>query len=108
MWFEDGTGRRDFLDPLGVEGLCIEGVVHYELRETAPDAFEMLAEVSEPEKKSMVEEKIFRQMKKILHEKNLDYVQFYVRFTDKILPDPITGKKPLIVPFEKIEIGEAV
>ena len=68
----------------------------------------MLAEVSEPEKKSMVEEKIFRQMKKILHEKNLDYVQFYVRFTDKILPDPITGKKPLIVPFEKIEIGEAV
>ena len=51
---------------------------------------------------------MLRQMKAILKEKHLGYVQFYVRFVDAILPDPVTGKKPLIVPSEKTEMGEAV
>ena len=33
---------------------------------------------------------------KILAEKGLDFVQFYVNFTEQILPDPKTGKKQLI------------
>ena len=51
---------------------------------------------------------MLRQMKEILQEKNLSYVQFYVRFIDEILPNPATGKKPLIVPSEKTEMEEAV
>ena len=35
-------------------------------------------------------------MRKILKEKKLEYVQFYVNFVDMILPDKRTGKKPLI------------
>ena len=68
----------------------------------------MLAEVASEEKKSTIEAEMLRQMKKILAEKNLGYVQFYVRFVDKILPNPATGKKPLIVSSEKAELEEAV
>ena len=67
------------------------------LAETAPDA-----QISE------IEAEMLRQMKAILQEKHLGYVQFYMRFVDAILPDPATGKKPLIVPSEKTEMGEAV
>ena len=38
-----------------------------------------------------------RQMRAILREKHLERVRFSVRFVDAILPDPATGKKPLIV-----------
>ena len=108
LWFEDGSGRRDFLHPLAVEGFCIEGLRDYQFRQVAPDAFEMLAEASTEKQKPMIEAEMLRQMKEILQEKNLSYVQFYVRFVDEILPNPATGKKPLIVPSEKTEMGEAV
>lgn len=108
LWFEDGNGHRDFLHPLAVEGFCIEGLLDYQFRQTAPDAFEILAEVSAEEQKPVVEAEMLRQMKEILREKNLSYVQFYVRFADEILPNPATGKKPLIVPYEKTELEEAV
>lgn len=108
LWFEAGDGHRDFLHPLAVEGFCIEGLRDYQFRQTAPDAFEMLAEIAPDAQISEIEMEMLRQMKAILKEKHLGYVQFYVRFVDAILPDPVTGKKPLIVPSEKTEMGEAV
>lgn len=108
LWFEDGNGHRDFLHPLAVEGFCIEGLLDYQFRQNAPDAFEMLAEASAEEQKPMIEAEMLRRMKEILWEKNLRYVQFYVRFVDEILPNPATGKKPLIIPSEETEMEEAV
>ena len=108
LWFEDGAGHRDFLHPLAVEGFCIEGLLDYQFRQVAPDAFEMLAEAASEKQKPMIEVEMLRQMKEILQEKNLSYVQFYVRFVNEILPNPATGKKPLIVPSEKTEMEEAV
>ena len=108
LWFEDGNGHRDFLHPLAVEGFCVEGLLDYQFQQVAPDAFEMLAEAASEEKKPIIEAEMLRQMKGILQEKNLSYVQFYVRFVDEILPNPATGKKPLIVPSEKTEMEEAV
>lgn len=108
LWFESGDGHRDFLHPLAVEGFCIEGLRDYQFRQTAPDAFEMLAETAPDAQISEIKTEMLRQMKSILQEKHLSYVQFYMRFVDAILPDPATGKKPLIVPSEKTEMGEAV
>ena len=48
-----------------------------------------------------------KQMGKILEEKKLSYVQFDIRFLDEILPDPVTGKKPLILPDYSEDIKEA-
>ena len=108
LWFESGDGHRDFLHPLAVEGFCIEGLRDYQFRQTAPDAFEMLAETAPDAQISEIKTEMLRQMKSILQEKHLSYVQFYMRFVDAILPDPATGKKPLIVPSEKTETGDAV
>ncbi len=99
LWFEDTDGKREFLHPLAIEGFCIEGLLDYQFRQTDIDAFEMLAEVSEKDKEAAVRREMLVQMKAILKEKRLDYVRFFVVFVREILPDPRTGKKPLIVSF---------
>lgn len=107
IWFEYDEGKRDFLHPLAVEGICVEGLLDYQFQKTDKDAFEMLAQVSNQEKKSQIQREIIQQMKKILHEKDMDSVRFFIRFVDEILPDARTGKKQLIVWAEK-EVRDAV
>ena len=97
LWFEDNKGKRDFLHPLAVEGICVEGLLDYQFRQTDNDAFEMLAQIREDGRKMYVQKEILKQMKQILHEKNMDGVRFFVRFVKEILPDSKTGKKQLIV-----------
>lgn len=97
LWFEDFDGAREFLHPLAIEGFCIEGLLDYQFRQIAKDAFEMYAETSENADETYIRTEMMEQMKKILIEKKLDYVQFYVIFVPEILPDPRTGKKPLIL-----------
>lgn len=104
LWFEDENGRRDFLHPLAVEGFCIEGLRDYQFRQIDLDAFEMLAETDSKEQQKQIESELLRLMKEILREKHLDYVQFHVHFVDVILPDPQTGKKPLIATAETKEM----
>ncbi len=102
IWFEYDEGKRDFLHPLAVEGICVEGLLDYQFRKTDKDAFEMLAQVSAQEKKALIRREIIQQMKKILHEKDMDSVRFFIRFVDEILPDAMTGKKQLIVQEENV------
>lgn len=97
LWFTDGRGNRDFLHPLAIEGFCLEGLLDYQFRQTSEDTFEMLAEVSQTASKEKIRQEMLRQMRGILKEKKLSYVQFYIRFVNKIQPDPQTGKKRLIV-----------
>jgi len=97
LWFEDGNGNRDFLHPLAVEGFCMEGLRDYQFRKIDCSTFEMLAEVPEKEKQAAIQQEMQNQMKKILKEKKLMYVQFHVRFVKEIMPDSRTGKKPLIL-----------
>lgn len=101
LWFQDGNGRREFLHPLAVEGFCIQGLCDYQFRQISPDTFEMLAEVPDGTLQESVRREILWQMKAILREKGLEYVQFFVRFVPEILPDPGTGKKRLILASEE-------
>lgn len=97
LWFEDKNGRREFLHPLAVEGICIEGLLDYQFRQLSKGAFEMLAEISENASESELCSKITKRMEKILDEKGLGYVDFHIIFVEKISPDVITGKKRLVV-----------
>lgn len=97
LWFQDGSGKQEFLHPLAVEGFCIKGLCDYQFRQISPDTFEMLAEVSKDSLQETVQGEILQQMRKILSEKGLEYVQFFVRFVPQILSDPQTGKKRLIL-----------
>ena len=97
LWFEDGDGNREFLHPLAIEGFCIPGLLDYQFRQTGTDSFEMLAETAEGASREAIRFEMLNQMRAILLEKGLDYVQFYVQFVDQIMPDLATGKKKLIV-----------
>ncbi len=96
LWFEDGRGNREFLHPLAIEGFCIEGLKDYQFRQTTKDTFEMFAETEHGASKERIRQEMLQQMREILSEKKLDFVQFYVNFVYEILPDIRTGKKPLI------------
>ena len=96
LWFEDGRGNREFLHTLAIEGFCIEGLKDYQFRQTTKDTFEMFAETEHGASKERIRQEMLQQMREILSEKKLDFVQFYVNFVNEILPDIRTGKKPLI------------
>ncbi len=100
LWFTNGSGHRDFVHPLAVEGFCIEGLLDYQFRQLASNAFEILAQTTPAAPKARIQAEIRRQIDAILQEKHLNYVQFRIRFVQEILPNPATGKKPLIVPAE--------
>lgn len=93
MWFSGRDGKREFVHPLSIEGICVEGLLDYQFVQIDDDSFEMLAEVSEPQHADRISSEILNCMKKILQEKQLENLQFYVRIVDTITPDPITGKK---------------
>lgn len=97
LWFENRTGEREFLHPLAIEGFCIEGLKDYQFRQTTKDTFEMYAETGSGVSREQIRQEMLLRMRKILAEKRLDYVQFYVNFVEEILPDIRTGKKPLIL-----------
>lgn len=97
LWFNDGNGKREFLHPLAIEGFCIEGLRDYQFKQLSPDAFEMIAEIADDSLQETIRGEMLQQMKAILEEKDLGYVQFYVNFVPEILPDPKTGKKCLIL-----------
>lgn len=97
LWFEDGNGKEEFLHPLAIEGFCIEGLKDYQFRQTAKDSFEMYAETCSYADRKYIREEMLRQMRGILEEKRLGYVQFYVNFVKEIFADTKTGKKPLIL-----------
>ncbi len=61
----------------------------------------MLAETAKNASRETIRAEMRKQVGGILSEKGLDYVSFEIGFTDHIAPDPITGKKRLIVPVEE-------
>jgi phenylacetate-CoA ligase len=97
LWFEDRKGKREFLHPLAVEGLCIEGLKDYQFRQVNEDTFEMYAEIDDTASKERIRAEILSAMRTILEEKNLEYVHFYLDFVGEIQPDKNTGKKRLII-----------
>lgn len=101
LWFENLDGSRDFLHPLSVEGICVEGLRDYQFCKTGNASFEMLAEFSKSADIVQAKSQIRLEIDLILKEKGLDYVSYEIFATDQIAPDPITGKKKLVLPYEE-------
>lgn len=97
MWFEKSDGSRECLHPLSMEGFCVGGLLDYQFCQTSGTSFEMLAEIGESAEQVTVTGEILRQVRKLLADKNLDEIQFSVRFVGQITPEQHTGKKPLII-----------
>jgi len=58
--------------------------------------FELVIE-SDKNKKEIIKEKMTENINKILTEKNLDNVQLYIKFIDRIMHDKASGKKRLTI-----------
>ncbi len=97
LWFQNEQGKREFLHPLSVEGLCVPGLIDYQFRQLSDSSFEMLAEVEKGSDNQVLICKVEELMEHILSENNLEFVSFKVRVVEHILPDEKTGKKPLIL-----------
>lgn len=97
LWFEKADGSRECLHPLSMEGFCVEGLLDYQFCQTSVTSFEMLAEIGESAEQVTVTGEILRQVRKLLADKNLEEIQFSVRFVEQIAPDHHTGKKALII-----------
>ena len=107
LWFEHSDGSRDFLHPLSVEGICVEGLRDYQFRKTGTASFEMIAEFSESVDTLQAKAEIRLALDSILREKGLDYVSYEILGTEQIAPDPITGKKKLILLYEEAKESES-
>lgn len=77
LWFEDGSGNKEFLHPLAIEGFCIEGLLDYQFRQVGKDAFEMYAEISGSASEEDVRMEMLGQMRQILLEKKLLHKVLY-------------------------------
>ncbi len=80
-----------------MEGFCVKGLLDYQFCQTSKTSFEMLAEAEESAERVKVTEEIYRQVRRLLADKELEEVQFSIRFVEQIIPDKHTGKKPLII-----------
>ena len=96
LWFETENGR-EYLHPLSIERLCVDGLLDYQFRKDSSHSFEMLAELSDITQSTNVKQAVTQQMKSVLEKNGLGDIAFTVRFVDKIFPDPQTGKKALTI-----------
>ena len=107
LWFKHLDGKRDFLHPLAVEGICVEGLRDYQFCKTGDASFEIIAEFSEQTDIAKAKLQIQKQLNAVLAEKQLGYVTYEIIQTEQIAPDPITGKKRLILIESEEERGSA-
>lgn len=97
LWFKHLDGKRDFLHPLAVEGICVEGLRDYQFCKTGDASFEMIAEFSKQTDIAKAKQQIQKELNAVLSEKQLGYVTYEIIQTEQIAPDPVTGKKRMIL-----------
>ena len=97
LWFSDENGRKGFLHPLTVEGFCMEGLRDYQFRQCSEKSFEVLVEPASSDVQEKIQRELSAQIQTLLHESELHYVHFVIKFVEKIMPSLQTGKKQLIV-----------
>ncbi len=97
LWFTREDGEQDFLHPLSVEGLCVEGLLDYQFEKKSEAEFEMKIQVSQSADKKFVCGKIRKLMDDFMLQKRIDFVRYKITLVDYIAVNPTTGKKQLIV-----------
>ncbi len=97
MWFCKADGTEEFIHPLSVEGICVDGLKDYQFVQTSEESFRIMAEVSAGAARDVIAQGIENIMKPLLSEKSLENIRYEICFVDAITANPDTGKKPLIV-----------
>ena len=94
IWFTNAQGRKEFLHPLSVEGLCIEGLIDYQFVVTSGTHFDIHIQTAG---NNNVTEELNAYLRRILASNGLENVSFDIKQVNAIGADKQTGKKRLIV-----------
>ena len=97
MWFKNGEGNDEFLHPLSVEGLCINGLLDYQFAKKSDKHFEIHAQLRNGADPKRILSELEKYMRKILRLNGLDNISFKINIVSEINADKQTGKKRLVV-----------
>lgn len=96
MWFQNREGKAEFLHPLSIEGLCLNGLLDYQFVQISDSSFEIHAQFSHGADIQKIKAALHKDVRRILSLNGLDNIRFRIISTDRIEPDQNTGKKPLV------------
>lgn len=97
MWFTDKDGKKEFLHPLSVEGICVEGLHDYQFIKTSESSFRVDIEMEHLNDEIRIIGEVQKIVSQILIEKKLNWIDYSVEIVDCIFPDEKTGKKKLVI-----------
>lgn len=96
MWFKNINGKMDFLHPLFIDDLNVEGLLQYQFEQIDEKEF-IIKCVKMPYASNLTENLINNQIDEFLQKKQLSNVKYKVIFLDKINTDEKTGKTKLVI-----------
>ncbi|WP_236612137.1 WWE domain-containing protein [Caldanaerobacter subterraneus] len=96
MWFKNENGDKDFLHPLFIDDLDVEGIKEYQFIKTSDESF-VLNCVKLPHASGDIEEEIKRQLDQFLSKKKLRNVKYDIHFKDMLQIDRKTGKVKMVI-----------
>ncbi|MCH5195399.1 MAG: phenylacetate--CoA ligase family protein [Oscillospiraceae bacterium] len=97
MWFTNAEGKDEFLHPLSVEGLCVNGLLDYQFVQKSDKYFEINAQLRRGADSSKILKALEGYMRKILKLNGLSNISFKIHIVSEINADKQTGKKRLVV-----------
>ncbi|MCH5205248.1 MAG: phenylacetate--CoA ligase family protein [Oscillospiraceae bacterium] len=97
MWFKNAEGKDEFLHPLSIEGLCVNGLLDYQFVQKSDKYFEINAQLRYGADSSKILKALDGYMRKILKLNGLSNISFNIHIVNEINADKQTGKKRLVV-----------
>ena len=97
MWFKNANGKDEFLHPLSVEGLCVNGLLDYQFVQRSDEFFEINAQIKRGADNAKILKALDGYMRKILELNGLSNIGFKIHIVSEINADKRTGKKRLVV-----------
>jgi phenylacetate-CoA ligase len=96
LWFDNEDGRRDFLHPLFLDDLDVQGIEQYQFVQDSSTRFTIRCVSSQPDHAAL-EAAARRQIDGMLNKKRMGNVAYAFVFPDHLDPDPRTGKIRMVL-----------
>ncbi len=100
LWFENKNGKKDFLHPLFLDDLDVNGIEKYQFVQTGKSDF-IIRCIASIEDKACLEKEIREQINLMLRKKNMINIKYRIEFVDRISPDPVNGKIKMVIKKER-------
>lgn len=99
MWFINDKGKKDFLHPLVIDSLELQGITKYQFVQNSDKSFVIRVELRKSTNFNDVKVKLREQMDKILKEKNLICLDYDVEYVNHIPINAATGKSNIVIKY---------